>query len=96
MTILEALEHIYMGDIYDDKGYLTEKGYLTLQTLEGVKLTETVKLTQQPEILFVCDGEACGGECFIYCGRTSKIEHAKNFVNTSPPNETPLYIEMKN
>ena len=41
MTILEALEHIYMGDIYDDKGYLTEKGYLTLQTLEGVKLTET-------------------------------------------------------
>lgn len=41
MTILEALEHIYMGDIYDDKGYLTEKGYLTLQTLEGVELTET-------------------------------------------------------
>lgn len=40
MTIIEALEHIYMGDIYDDKGYLTEKGYLTLQTLEGVKLTE--------------------------------------------------------
>ena len=40
MTILEALEHIYMGDIYDDKGYLTEKGYLTLQTLEGVQLTE--------------------------------------------------------
>ncbi|MBR5355010.1 MAG: hypothetical protein IK122_02695 [Alphaproteobacteria bacterium] len=41
MTILEALEHIYIGDIYDDKGFLTAKGYLTLQTLEGVKLTET-------------------------------------------------------
>lgn len=94
MTILEALEHIYMGDIYDDKGYLTEKGYLILQTLEGVKLTETVKLTQQPEILFVCDGEACDGKCSnIYCCHISKIEHAKNFINISPPNETPIYFE---
>lgn len=33
----------------------------------------------RPKIAFACDGRKCGEDC-SECGRTSDIEHAKNFI----------------
>lgn len=38
MTIELALEMLYNGDLYDQKGYLTEEGYRALGVLENVNL----------------------------------------------------------
>lgn len=33
----------------------------------------------RPKIAFACDGRKCGEDC-SECGRTTDIEHAKNFI----------------
>lgn len=32
-----------------------------------------------PEIVYLCDGEACGGNCATECHHTHLIDHAINF-----------------
>lgn len=42
-------------------------------------LAHAISALSAPTIAFVCDGRKCGADCSD-CGRTTDIEHAKNFT----------------
>ena len=48
-------------------------------TEQSDTLDFAIKSLQMPIIAFACDGRKCGGDC-SGCGRTTDIEHAKNFT----------------
>jgi hypothetical protein len=94
MTREEAIKWIiYEKDSIDTEGYCaTKENYARIQALdmaiEALQILEAVKrikaeILSQVEptirkIAFACDGRKCGGDC-SNCGRTTDIEHAKNF-----------------
>ena len=43
MTIELALLMLFEGNLYDDKGYVSDEGYKALETLEGVTLTRNIE-----------------------------------------------------
>lgn len=54
-------------------GGLSKEEYnATVMAIEALK-------EPRPKIVFACDGRKCGEDC-SECGRTSDIEHAKNFI----------------
>ena len=69
MTREEAREALSVLKIYDAQ-WLREAVDMAIEALHSEYASR--------KIAFACDGRKCGGDC-SNCGRTTDIEHAKNF-----------------
>lgn len=58
MRIAEALERLKNGDLYDERGYLSEEGYSALSALEGSDVVPVVRC----------------GECKFWTKQTDSIQ----------------------
>lgn len=63
-----------------------EDAIKVLNVVEAYGLADEARLVAiealkepRPKIAFACDGRKCGEDC-SECGRTTDIEHAKNFI----------------
>lgn len=65
----EALILLPIDMMLEEHGLADEARLVAIEALKGPR----------PKIAFACDGRKCGKDC-SECGRTTDIEHAKNFT----------------
>lgn len=71
ITILDKLWET-QDFIHENTEY--EQGYEEMQAL-----AMAIEALSEPKVAYACDGRRCGADCSD-CGRTTDIEHAKNFT----------------
>lgn len=79
MTKQEAIKWIiYEKDSIDTEGYCaTKENYAGIQALDMA--IDALKADERQKVAYICDKRRCDKEGCSNCGRTTDIEHAKNF-----------------